>query len=345
VVAEVRVEPGLELIEVLVAGVEQLAGRDEVVDEQRGDRDRRAEARREASPAPRPAAADEQEERRPEDDRQPARAGEAEQEPGQELARIDEGPRPGNGGDCRARAGAGRDDRRHVIGQVVLVERRVRVRPERDSDREEQQEHGQRMGLVPRRRELGGIPEHRPEREEQRDREAHAPTDRQPAEHPPRDDDVDRGERREDQLAVGRAAPRRDERQQHDRRQRRERDVAAWYAVGRLDRPDVVEAGVAAARVHGPDRVADRRLALEPRLRLPLEVVVDAVRPGGGVHEQGRQHEAQPDGDRGDGPEPAGTGCGDDRVAGGLWRIEWLRTTLCYPALHLSTLVQEAISP
>ena len=109
---------------------------------------------------------------------------------------------------------------------------------------------------------------------------AHGPTDRQPAQHPPGDPDVDGGEDREDELAVGGPAPDRDERQQQHRRQRRERDVATGHAVARFDRPDVVEAGVAGARVDRPDRVADRGLALEEGLGLPLEVVVDPDRMG-----------------------------------------------------------------
>ena len=57
--------------------------------------------------------------------------------------------------------------------------------------------------------------------------------------------DVDGAEDREDQLAVGGEAPQRDERHEEDRRQGRERDQAARHAVGRGDRQDVLEEGVA----------------------------------------------------------------------------------------------------
>ena len=67
VVAERRVEAGLLLVEELVAGMEEVAGRGEVVEEQRADRDRRSQPGREAPPEPGPAAADEDEERRGEE--------------------------------------------------------------------------------------------------------------------------------------------------------------------------------------------------------------------------------------------------------------------------------------
>ena len=82
----------------------------------------------------------------------------------------------------------------------------------------------------------------------------------------------------EDELAVGAVAPRGDERQQEDGRQRRERDVAARHAVVRRHLADVVEERVAGRVVRGLDRIADRGLALEEGLRLPLEVVVEAER-------------------------------------------------------------------
>ena len=205
-----------------------------------------------------------------------------------------------------------------VVRQVVLVDRGARIAADRDTDGQQRQPDGQDVGLVPGRRELSRIPEHGPEGEEDGGRHADGPPDRQPPEHPPGEGDVDGCEDPEDQLPVRLAAPQRHERQQHDRRQRRERHVAARHAVGRLDGADVVEAGVARARVHRPDRVADRRLALEERLRLPLEVVVDAERLGGGVHDQGHQRDAQSDRDRCRGRRPPGTPSHRGRVSGGL---------------------------
>ena len=143
--------------------------------------------------------------------------------------------------------------------------------------------------------ELGGVPEHRPER--RRTTVAAARTPRRigslPSTHQASPTSI-APRIAEDELAVGCPAPQRDERQEEHRRQRRERDLAARHAVARDDRQDVVEEGVAGARVERPDRVADRGLALEEGHGLPLEVVVDTGPAGDRVDEQGDRHEAQP---------------------------------------------------
>ena len=69
---------------------------------------------------------------------------------------------------------------------------------------------------------IWGEPEDRPEAEEDRRRDADPRPDRQPAEHPPGEPDVDRAEDGEDELAVGIEPPDRDERHEHDRRQGRD---------------------------------------------------------------------------------------------------------------------------
>ena len=301
VVAEVRVEARLELVEVLVAGVDQVPGRDQVVEEQRPDRDRRPDRRRQPAAPPRAAAADEQEERRAEDDRQPARAGEPEQEAGEELAagRGRAGRAPPARPRTPAAAGADRDDarrRRRTAGRPRRSRRPGRA-PSATPTEQQQQRDRQDVGLVPRRRRAG--PSTRtPSRSAKKTvaADAHDAPDRQPAEHPPR---------------AARRRPRRGSRRRAGCRSRGPRAprtaggaiagsggngiVAARHAVARGDRQDVLEAGVAGARVDRPDRVADRGLALEEGQRLPHEVVVDAARLGDRVHEQGRQHEAQPD--------------------------------------------------
>ena len=171
-----------------------------------------------------------------------------------------------------------------------------------------------------------------------------AAPDRQPAEHPPRQPDVDRAEDREDQLAVRRAAPQGHERQQDDRRQRRERDVAARHAVGRGHRPDVVEAGVAAST--GPSTRPGSGSRSGPR-GTPRPATRSGRRCGTGWVEvytsRADQHEAQSDRDRRDLPSAGNRRAAPERPVGAV-RIGWLRATLCYPAIHLSTLVQEAIS-
>ena len=59
VIVQRLVEAGLELVEVLVARVEQAAGGEEVIDAESGDRDPGAEGRRPAPPLPRASGADE----------------------------------------------------------------------------------------------------------------------------------------------------------------------------------------------------------------------------------------------------------------------------------------------
>ena len=196
---------------------------------------------------------------------------------------------------------------RRSSGQVVLIDRGLRVGAERDADRQQRQPDREDVGLVPRRRELGRVPEHRPEGEEQRDRDAHGPADRQPAEHPPGDADVDRGEDREDLLAVGlrpQAAPRTAGARTAGSggNGMSPRGTPSDDSTGRTS----LKQALPRARVHRPDRVADRGLALEERLGLPLEVVVDAEGLGGGVDEQGRQREAESDRDRRRRSSPAG---------------------------------------
>ena len=113
VVAERPVAVRLQLVEVLVAGVEELPGRDEVVGEEQPDRDDRPESRRDGPPGERPAASDEHEERRPEDHREAGGAGDPEQEPRDELPPVDEGERGAEPGrDLRDGAPDGRPDGR-----------------------------------------------------------------------------------------------------------------------------------------------------------------------------------------------------------------------------------------
>ena len=171
--------------------------------------------------------------------------------------------------------------------------------------------------------------------------EADPAPDRQAPEHPPGDPDVDGGDDREDELAVGVVTPGGDERQQQDGRQRWKRDVAARHAVVGRDLPDVVEEGVAGRVGGGLDRIPDRGLALEEGLRLPLEVVVEPKGLGVRVDDQGDRDQDEPDGGRRQrglrraaAPRSLTAAC---RVRSGP-----LRSTLCYPAIHLRMLVQEA---
>jgi hypothetical protein len=69
--------------------MDDVSGRDEVVEQQGPDRERRSEACREATSEPRAATPDEQEERGGKQGGQPRRAREAEQEAGEELASVD----------------------------------------------------------------------------------------------------------------------------------------------------------------------------------------------------------------------------------------------------------------
>ncbi len=301
-----------------------------------------------APPQPRPAAAHEQEERRSEQDREAGGAGQAEQQPGEELTAVDARPKIADRRrhPAPAEPGAPGIGRRGWLGfglrQIVLVGSRLRIGAEGDPHREQGQADGKDVGLVPRRADLGGVPEHRSEGQEERRREADPASDRQAPEHPPGDPDVDRADDGEDELPVGVVSPCSDEREQQDRRQRRERDVAARHAVVRRYLPDVVEEGVAGRSVGGLDRVPDRGLAFEERLGLPLEVVVEPERLVVRVDDQGDRDEGESDGRRRQRRprRAAAPSCHRDdacRVRFGL-----LRSTLCYPAIHLRMLVQEA---
>ena len=136
------------------------------------------------------------------------------------------------------------------------------------------------MRLVPRRRHLGGEPEHGAKGKEDGAEGADRRPDGEPPEHPPADRDVDGGQDREDRLVVGCEAPDGHERQQDDGRERRKRQEAARHAIGGQDREHVLEVRVARNADDAFDRVADRDLALEVRRGLPDEVVVVAVDPG-----------------------------------------------------------------
>ena len=92
-------------------------------------------------------------------------------------------------------------------------------------------------------------------------------------------------------LVVGREAPQRHERHEQDRRQRRERQQAArrrrrsWRPAGRPGSRQLP------SRRPCCDRVADRRLALEERRRLPDEMVVVALGPGQRGRRPGRRRQ------------------------------------------------------
>ena len=154
--------------------------------------------------------------------------------------------------------------------------------------------------------------------------------DGEPPERPPADGDVDRGEDREDRLVVRREAPQRHERQQDDRRQRRERQEAAGDPVGRRDRQDVLEVGIAVETAARLDREADRRVAFEEGGRLPDEVVVVAIDVGRQVDRQRGEDEQAPDEDR----RPSGDVRNGRRVRPGI-RAGVRRATLCYAPIHL----------
>ena len=156
---------GLLLVLVVVARVEDVAGRGHVVGEQQGHRDRRADARRDGAARPRAAAADEHEERRAEHDREARRARDPNSRPASSCRRSSSS----NG--CRSasasdRAGAGRASGRPRPRRRHPDRRRARRRPraarnvERDDVREE-----------PGRAELRRVPEHGAEGEEDRRRE------------------------------------------------------------------------------------------------------------------------------------------------------------------------------
>ena len=89
VIAERRVAGRLEAVQVVVGGADELPGRHDVVQGQAEQWDGGAQPGRPGAPAPAAPGADEHEERRTEDDRQPRRAGEPEQQPGGELAAVD----------------------------------------------------------------------------------------------------------------------------------------------------------------------------------------------------------------------------------------------------------------
>src|SRR4029079_17727593 len=104
VVVQRLVEGRLELVQVLVARMEQATGRDEVVDGEGGQRDPCAERRGPAAAQPPPTAAHEEEERRREHDREPGRAGQAEQDAGKDLATVwNEPAEAGSGAAARDR--------------------------------------------------------------------------------------------------------------------------------------------------------------------------------------------------------------------------------------------------
>ena len=236
---------------------------------------------------------------------------------------------------CRARsARAGRRLVRVLVRQVVLVDRGV-------ADRRRARRRRQRAPARPPGRGPGTTSS--PSWAEYQNTVPKAkktvvatrtPPDRQPAEHPPGEPDVDRAEDREDQLAVGGEAPQRDERQEHDRRQRRERNVAARHAVGRLDRADVLEEGVARARVRssrpGSGSPSGPRGTPGPATRSGRR----SGTAGRRCRRPGPSARAQSDRDR-----AAIDAAGTASTAGasvGVVTVGWLRSTLCYPAIHLN---------
>ena len=166
------------------------------------------------------------------DDRQPGRAGKPEQEAGEELAAVRDEPAEAA---SPAPLDRSRPARRRPSGsppvpvrELVVAERRAPGprRGRRRSRGRPARPPGRGPGTTSSR---AGRRTRRPSRSRRR---RSPPTrtqrpDRQVAERPPGEPDVDRAEDREDQLAVGGEAPQRDERQQDDGRQRREGNQAA----------------------------------------------------------------------------------------------------------------------
>ena len=183
VIAERRVPVGLESVQVLVARMEEMARRRDVVGQQQADRDQRAEAGRHGSPRDRAAAADKEEERGAEDHRQsapcrqartaiqPRTGGDRTGTPGGATRRRRRPrlyrPRPQPSDDPAASAAF----LRRLIGgrRPAGVRDQISITAERDTDGEERRCDGHDMGEEPRGSELGGVPEDRPEREEDRD--------------------------------------------------------------------------------------------------------------------------------------------------------------------------------
>ena len=180
VVAERRVAGRLEPVQVVVGGADQLAGRDDVVDEQA-----------EESGAPAPSPADQARPRQPPTRRRRTRRTAPRRRPsGAPCRPARTGARPGTG-DGRSRTrrrGCGpssRRGRRRGRGRrpdlpaaasalaVDRVHRRDRVRPDGETDGQEGQPDRDDMRLVPGRRDLRREPEDGPEGEEDRRREPH----------------------------------------------------------------------------------------------------------------------------------------------------------------------------
>jgi hypothetical protein len=328
VVAQGGVPRGLETVEVVVRRADRLAGRDQRERDERHDRDRGAEPGRPGAAAPPLAGTDECQERQTEQHRDARRRGETEQQAGGELAAVDRGQAPWGG----SRRGC------LIRGAVRAITKRVadrgRIGAERNTDREERQPDGCDMRLVPRGRDLGREPEHRPEREEHGRREPDDRTDRQATDRPPAQDDVDRGQDGEDQPVVRGQAPDGDEGQQQEGGQRREGEQATGDAVGGRDRQDVLEERVARQATARRNGIADGGLPLEECRRLPDEVVVVPVDPRHEVDGERRQRQY----DR-----------GDDRTPGVEWTVSIHRprvvgarigsgvrwATLCYAPIHL----------
>jgi hypothetical protein len=198
--------------------MEHLAGRDEVVPHERRDRDDGAQRGRGAAPEPAAATTDEHEEDGTEGDRQAGGAGQPEQDAGRELASVEA---PERRQPCPPpRLGV----RRRAVWVVVRRPDRSRIGAQRDPDRAQQEPDGHHVREEPRRAELRGVEEHRPEAEEERGDGARPGADRQPPQHPPRQRDVDRPEQPGDRLGIGAHAPQRHERRQEQRGQRREGD-------------------------------------------------------------------------------------------------------------------------
>ncbi len=265
----------------------------------------------------RAAAANEQEERSPEDDRQPGCAGEPEQEAGEDLPGVEDQP------------GARRSVRPGV--RVGLSGRRHRIARQGDTDREQGQPDRHDVGQVPGRPELRGVPQDRAQAEEERARDPDPAVDPEAPEHPERDRHVERPEDRGDELCVRGQTPDRDERHEHDSRQRRERQerVLAGLAVRPERRDDVLEQVVPADPGLVVDGVADGRPPVEECLRLPDEVVVVArpVGVAGDIDDQQQGRDGEADGDRRIGPGPGP----DEAVRRGV-----RRRALRYTPLHLS---------
>ncbi len=326
VVLEVRVEERIEAdlcpVEGLVAGVEEMARRGDVVGEEPQDRQAHPEEGRRRPARPGAASADEEEEGEAEGDGEAGRRGEAEEDPGADPDWI-EGQ--GGGEEAPGRPEDVADAERAAplearpVGEGAVGRRDgASVGAEGEADGEEGAGDGDEVSEVPGRAEHGGVPEDGPETEEDGRDEAARQAEAEAAEDPEGEGDVEAADGGGNELGVRREPEEGDEGEEDEGGQRREGDEGPTgrRPVGADDGQDVLEVPV--RRSPGgltEDGVADPGLPFEPGRCLPDEVVVavvplrvadevDAEAEGG--DEEAAQHWRPDPG--GDPPERA-TGC------------------------------------